>query len=73
MGMWEFGGICELLCKLLFELPKVGVGAFVFAPKGCNPAAEKKCVPLVLDYLRKNKIKQESFARAPIFHLGLGH
>ena len=28
MGMWEFGGICELL----FKLPKVGVGAFVFAP-----------------------------------------
>ena len=33
MGMWEFGGICELLFKLLFKLPKVGVGAFVFAPK----------------------------------------
>ena len=32
MGMWEFGGICELLFKLLFKLPKVGVGAFVFAP-----------------------------------------
>ena len=29
MGMWEFGGICELL----FKLPKVGVGAFIFAPK----------------------------------------
>ena len=32
MGMWEFGGICELLFKLLFKLPKVGVGAFIFAP-----------------------------------------
>ena len=36
MGMWEFGAICELL----FKLPKVGVGAFVFAP---NPDAEKNC------------------------------
>ena len=33
MGMWEFGGICELLFKLLFKLPKVGVGAFTFAPR----------------------------------------
>ena len=32
MGMWEFGGICELLFKLLFKLPTVGVGAFIFAP-----------------------------------------
>ena len=30
MGMWEFGGICELL----FKLPRVGVGAFLFAPRG---------------------------------------
>ena len=36
MGMWEFGGICELLFKLLFKLPKVGVGAFVFAPNMPN-------------------------------------
>ena len=33
MGMWEFGGICELLCKLLCKLPRVGVGAFLFAPR----------------------------------------
>ena len=32
MGMWEFGGICELLFKLFFKLPKVGVGASIFAP-----------------------------------------
>ena len=36
MGMWEFGGICELLFKLLFKLPKVGVGAFIFAPISCQ-------------------------------------
>ena len=32
MGMGECGGICELLFKLLCKLPKVGVGALLFAP-----------------------------------------
>ena len=39
-----------------------------------NPATfhQKKCVPLVLDYLRKSKIKQESFARAVFCDLESG-
>ena len=44
MGMWEFGGICELLCKLLCKLPRVGVGAFLFAPKASSTVYDLQCV-----------------------------
>ena len=32
MGMWEFGGTCELFCKLLCKLPRVGIRALLFTP-----------------------------------------
>ena len=33
MGMWEFGGTCELFCKLHCKLPRVGVGTCLFSPQ----------------------------------------
>ena len=57
MGMWEFGGICELLFKLLFKLPKVGVGAFLFAPSIAEKCCECQIMNLAFSELAGGKFE----------------